>query len=892
MGEVSSLLEWLGKQPDWAKDALRRHARSPNFELNEEEKASVIARVRHAAGIASDADLTHEPLTAEHLGEKVAAKPRALLCSLGPVAHIGRLAAEQKLSFALDGVTLVYGDNGSGKSGYCRITKKICRSLTTDELLGNVFEAGDKPKAEVVIRYQLEGAESPTEHNWTDGTPPPEEVRSMSVFDSGNARLYVDRENRIGFLPTEIALLERHGTHCGLMDAEFQREKKALDQKLKVPLPGGFIPSGTIDKVLKSLLPGKPVPTVDSLTALAVWGTEAEDELQALENSLREDAAALATRSKRSEAALQGYHAALTASEAGLGEEAATALKVKRDASEAAKAAAAAAAESAFDGEPLIGVGGGPWRLMYDHARAYIASIGQGDELRSDEGDLCALCQEPMSAAASDRIKRFQEFLSRQTTSAATEAASQLAAAIAAIEGVALPARATVELALSEFASISAEREAFAVELATYVEAAGVRKAALAGAGTSGEFSAIAALPPSVSTRVTAEIEKLRAEGEAYADGAKLDQERAKKVTRLNELKDQKQLNATFETILARRNDLERHSQIAACIKSVATQSISSLITKIRRQLVTEGLEKRISHEIEALDLAHIPFSVIDKSQDGGSFFEVTLDASVKTPNNKVLSEGEQRALALACFLAEAGGDTSKNGLIIDDPVSSLDHLRIRKVAERLVSEAAKGKQIVVFTHNILFYNEVISAAAAASPPIPLARRMISKSSAKGFGIITEDDEPWVAQKVNDRITRLRQRLKELQAFEDFQNEEYRRAVTDYYASLRETWERLVEEMLLGKVVERFGSEVKTQSLKLVEVSDPDYKTIFWAMKRVSERSGHDMAGGKNIPLPKPDEAKADLEAIDAYRLDLRKRTDELSKRRKALEEPPPARTA
>jgi hypothetical protein len=316
------------------------------------------------------------------------------------------------------------------------------------------------------------------------------------------------------------------------------------------------------------------------------------------------------------------------------------------------------------------------------------------------------------------------------------------------------------------------------------------------------------------------------------------------------------------------------------------------LITKIRRQLVTDGLGKRISDEIAALDLAHIPFSVTDKSQDGGSFFEVTLDASIKTPNNKVLSEGEQRALALACFLAEAGGDTSKNGLIIDDPVSSLDHLRIRKVAERLVAEAAKGKQIIVFTHSILFYNEVLSAAAAASPPVPLARRMISKSSAKGFGIITEDDEPWIAQKVNDRITRLRQRLKELQVFVDFDTEEYRHAVTDYYGSLRETWERLVEEMLLGKVVERFSSEVKTQSLKLVEVSDPDYKTVFWAMKRVSERSGHDMAAGKNVPLPKPDDAKADLEAIDAYRLDLRKRTDELSKRRKALEEPPTARTA
>ena len=54
--------------------------------------------------------------------------------------------------------------------------------------------------------------------------------------------------------------------------------------------------------------------------------------------------------------------------------------------------------------------------------------------------------------------------------------------------------------------------------------------------------------------------------------------------------------------------------------------------------------------------------------------------------------------------------------------------------------------------------------------------------------------------------------------------------------ALRETWERLVEEVLLYRVVERFGSDVKTQSLKGVVVDDDDYKTIFWAMKRASER--------------------------------------------------------
>jgi len=62
---------------------------------------------------------------------------------------------------------------------------------------------------------------------------------------------------------------------------------------------------------------------------------------------------------------------------------------------------------------------------------------------------------------------------------------------------------------------------------------------------------------------------------------------------------------------------------------------------------------------------------------------------------------------------------------------------------------------------------------------------------------------PWIAQKVNDRVKRLRDRLTVLSKRTDFETDEYRGAVKDFYTDLRETWERLVEELLLGTVVEQ-----------------------------------------------------------------------------------------
>lgn len=304
-----------------------------------------------------------------------------------------------------------------------------------------------------------------------------------------------------------------------------------------------------------------------------------------------------------------------------------------------------------------------------------------------------------------------------------------------------------------------------------------------------------------------------------------------------------------------------------------------------------EGLETRIMGEINALGLSHIPFAVNDKSLDGQSFFEVGLSASKVTANNRVLSEGEQRALALACFLAEAGGGDTKHGLIIDDPVSSLDHLRLRKVAARLVGEAANGRQVIVFTHNLLFFNEVVDAAAQSTPPVPIIRNYVSKNETAGFGVISETDEPWIAQAVNKRITTLRQRLKTFKDIEDQTDESWRRRAKDFYTDLRESWERLVEEMLLGKVVERFNTDVRTQSLKLVTVEDDDYKRVFWAMKRVSERSGHDTASTKVLQVPSYSDMKIDLDTIDEFRSELAKRKTVNEERRRALEKPPKAET-
>ncbi|MPZ32865.1 MAG: hypothetical protein GEV13_18035 [Rhodospirillales bacterium] len=134
--------------------------------------------------------------------------------------------------------------------------------------------------------------------------------------------------------------------------------------------------------------------------------------------------------------------------------------------------------------------------------------------------------------------------------------------------------------------------------------------------------------------------------------------------------------------------------------------------------------------------------------------------------------------------------------------------------------------------------------------------------------------------------------LKDYEGVTDFDTDEWRRTANDFHSDPRETWERLVEEVLLDKVVERFNSDVRTQSLKNVAVENDDYKTVFCALRRVSGRSAHDMAGGRSIPTPTVADMKADFAEIDKYRADTEKRRKKTAAEREALEAPPAANVA
>ena len=890
-----TIITWASKQPIWQQDALRRVALS--LELSDTDIQEILANLRQANGLSREGEPVLQPLTRGHLQPDARAAPLAYLCSIDNVKNVNRLAQDQKLPFALDGITLIYGHNGSGKSGYCRILKKFCRAIAKDPIHPNVFVKGKPASAEARIRYKLESATDVSETTWRDGEDGPSDIAHLSVFDSHNARLYVDERNRIDYLPYEIELLTRFGQLLTKLQENLSAEIQVVERHLNVGLSTGYTPGTAVSELVNRLTSTTPLaelPTIEEINALGTWTEELAKDLDTLQKTIGNDPKALADRCRRVQGVVSSLIEELNKARDALSQDKATELEQAVRHACTTAGVAALAATTLLKDEPLKHVGSDPWRLMFQHAKEFSKlAYPDVEPPATREGDLCVLCQQPLAEEAAERLRRFENYVAGKARKDVEKAAAIRDKKSEAIEAVLVRSVEDAKSLLGEYAALSDARAETAAAVEIFAQETHERRAKLLAAVESGEFSDIVELDGSVIDKLRAERQALGDEAAAYDMTAGDDTRGENLKKELASLLDRKRLSENLETIHARRNDLELRARLQECVGAAKTNAVSHQVSALRKQLVTQDLNNRIRAEIAILALAHLPLLINDYSRKGESGFEVTLDAQQKVASRDVLSEGEQRALGLACFLADVNGQPVKHGIIVDDPVSSLDHVRIRRVAARLVREAATGRQVIIFTHNLLFFSEVMSLAAAHTPsPVPVLTNIVRKAPDLGFGVIERDDEPWEAKATNKRIILLREKIKALEAIVDKDGDAYRQGVEGFYTDLRETWERLVEEVLLSRVVERYGSDVKTQSLKGVVVDDEDYKTIFWAMKRASERSGHDMAAARNMPFQTVGDLKKEITALDGYRNQLRRRSKAVELRRKQLEQPPKAATA
>jgi hypothetical protein len=148
------------------------------------------------------------------------------------------------------------------------------------------------------------------------------------------------------------------------------------------------------------------------------------------------------------------------------------------------------------------------------------------------------------------------------------------------------------------------------------------------------------------------------------------------------------------------------------------------------------------------------------------------------------------------------------------------------------------------------------------------------------FGIIDDAQKPCHMKPVTERLREIEQAAQTLKdGGYDRNDEKFRDRLTTLYTQMRTTWERIVEEILFNKVLQRFRPEIMTQSLKAACFdTEKDYPIIFEGMKRTSHYSGHDLAEDLPAELPHSDEIDRDFAELRDFASFARERRKKLEK--------------
>jgi hypothetical protein len=140
--EIANDLEtWFQERPKWLQDAAYRIIQTGN--LTEKDYADLLA--------ICIAEATGEPVTFRslHAGAfnvQDTSKPLRIE-SISEVQGINALCPSKPLDFGKTPICIVYGRNGSGKSGYVRLLKHVCGARYQGELLADIFKSGRQPQS-------------------------------------------------------------------------------------------------------------------------------------------------------------------------------------------------------------------------------------------------------------------------------------------------------------------------------------------------------------------------------------------------------------------------------------------------------------------------------------------------------------------------------------------------------------------------------------------------------------------------------------------------------------------------------------------------------------------------------------------------------------------------
>jgi energy-coupling factor transporter ATP-binding protein EcfA2 len=701
-------------------------------------------------------------------------------------------------------LTVVYGKNGSGKSGFVRILKRVAGSRTQEDVWQNVHSARSQNRCKARITYASNGSDAVCQWSGQGKVAP---FDQMAVFDGKCIPIYLNKSLGFSYQPYGFELFQVLSSSLqGLQErlaADIQRagnEKPLIDDIFNEDTSIGKFVAGITSTT-------KP----EDLDKLPAWDAKAQNTLakkikerKGLQN-LDQQSEVLDTRQKKLKAledALVQVQSDLSAQNIrtyfGLVQKFSQ-LKKKQTTKKGKTLEDYDIAEKESD----------EWEKFIDAGEDYIR-LAENDEYPSN-GDRCVYCQQELSRSAQKLIQLYRELFEEEQTSDIEDVEAKLNEALNDLGSSSFVDDFPYEQ--EDFEKFLQKRTASSAFAA--LSAADTLAQKLAACLKSKKPQKLRPVKTSVSiASVRKALSKVEAEAKALEESQRNLFRKSQELDRaIAELQDTQKL-AKHRTEVGKYIAIERWIASASPLQAskLNTRSVTDLGKRAWRELVSDSFKERFQTEATSLDTPGVNLEF--RGEYGSQIRAKSLEGLEGI--DQFLSEGEQKAVALADFFAELSMQHEHATVIFDDPATSFDHDRKERIAKRIVRES-EARQIVVFTHDLMFASYLHDQVENADGNIDSAKAAFHdmRSEASRVGVVTENYYPG-SIKFDAFIQKIEAKVRELEALT---GEARTDGVRNAYGMLRRAVEKAVEERIFGKVMTRWSDQIQMHNATRASLS-------------------------------------------------------------------------
>ena len=748
--------------------------------------------------------------------------------SIGNIKGIDNLNPRNPITFDKE-LNVIYGMNGTGKSGYTRILKSICGSLGTNSVRSNIYN--NKPdNPSVSIDYTIN--EKIYSFQWEPSHGSIEQLKNIAIFDTEVSNIYIDKSNETSYMPFELAIFEQ-------IINTIQSVKTILEQQqltVKSNLP----------KIKPDLINTKVISYLNKITAksdkekLTSYFTISKNEIiekEDLENVLKNSPDNLIKQLKTEKNQLEQIKDSLNTAYNKLNHKLSDTLKLASDEYINNKKAFEESSSALKNKSLLSGVGTATWLKMWN-AAVNFSSVELKNESTLGDNDNCVLCHQTLSIEAKDRLKGFEKYVSSQLKNDMNDSETKLKA----IKNT-LPKIPTIQQITTEINAAKLDNSEWLKPLTEFWETATIsRNSALTYPETTFtpievEFISMEPLINKIS-HIEQRIKSL--------DILKDEFNKNDIQCKLLELSAKEWTTGYIVQISAEIQVKEMLDKFKNALKTLGTAGITKKSGELSKKIITDDYINKFNSELINLGANNISVELVKSPGNKGKIkHQLKLKTTQRVSPLNVLSEGEQRIVGIAACLADIARIPHKTTLIFDDPISSLDQYWEENTAKRLI-ELSEERQVIVLTHRVSLLGALMSKG---NPKVINIRK-------ESWGCGDHGNIPLFAKKPISALRQIRdERIPQAKKILDTSGSEFYEILAKSICSdIRILVERVVEVEFLGGIIQRHSREVQTKNKleKLIKINSQDCDVINKAMTTFSTYE-HSQPTDSPIMTPTPD---------------------------------------